>query len=98
MSAQTLTPPSPPSRVRPTGVTILAILGFIVAALLIFAGIALVALGSLVKSLLMESMHYPYPIALLAGVLSVALLISGGIWLIISWGCGQAEAGRGGSQ
>jgi len=86
MSAQTLPPPPPPPRVRPTGVTILAILGFIVAALFIFAGIAIVALGPLITSLLKESMPYPYPIALLAGVLGVALLISGGIGLIISWG------------
>lgn len=86
MSAQTLPPPPSPPRVRPTGVTILAILGFILAALFIFAGLALVALGPLITSLMEESMLYPYPIALLAGVLGVALLISGGIGLIISWG------------
>jgi len=85
MSAQTLPPTPPPPRVRPTGVTILAILGFIVAALLIFAGIALVALGPLILSMVRESMS-PHFLALVAGGLGVFLLVLGGIELVISWG------------
>jgi len=85
MSAQTLPPPPPPPRVRPTGVTILAILGFIVAALFIFAGIALVALGPLILSIMRESMSHPF-LALIAGGLGVFLLVLGGIELVISWG------------
>jgi len=85
MSAQTLTPPPPPPRVRPTGVTILAILGFIGAALFIFAGIALVALGPLILSIMGESMSHPF-LALIAGGLDVFLFVLGGIELVISWG------------
>lgn len=69
--------PAPP-KVRPLGITILAILSFIGGAIFILEGIAVATLGPLlIKTRLLS---------LIAGAAGIFLLILGGVGLLLGWG------------
>lgn len=83
-------PPPQPLKQRPIGITILAILLFIAATLFIIAGLAFIALGPLIESLMRESMvglrGSPALISLLAGAFGIFFLVVGAIVFVLGWG------------
>lgn len=78
-------PAPPPPKKRPSGVTVLAILEFVGAALFLLAGIAMVALGPLIESMAAQMALQPL-VPLLLGAVSAFLIAMGGLLLVIGWG------------
>ncbi|MEM2904905.1 MAG: zinc-ribbon domain-containing protein [Candidatus Bathyarchaeia archaeon] len=78
-----------PSKVRPTGITILVILEAIISALLVLSGLALALLGPLLGIALPELVQRPIPSVIAAVFFTffgVVLLIIGIVGFIVAWG------------
>ena len=81
--AQIAVTPPPPPRQRPTGITVLALLEFILGGLAILLGIAFIALGPYISQLMPG---LPPLISLLVGGLGIGFLLAGLIGLVVGWG------------
>lgn len=81
--AQIAFTPPPPPRQRPTGITVLALLEFILGGLAILLGIAFIALGPYISQLMPG---LPPLISLLVGGLGIGFLLAGLIGLVVGWG------------
>jgi uncharacterized membrane protein (DUF2068 family) len=73
----------PPPRQRPTGITVLALLEFILGGLAILLGIVFIALVPYMSELLHG---LPALLFLQVGVLGIVFLVAGLIGLVVGWG------------
>lgn len=79
------TPPPPPPKVRPLGVTILAILQFIGGILALLVGLLFVAISPYIGELF-RGAPLPPILQVLLGALGAALIIAGFLGLLVGWG------------
>lgn len=85
MESAAALPPPPPPRIRPLGVTILAILEFVGGVLALLLGLFFMAVGPYVAELFAGTAVPPLLSALL-GVLGVVFLVAGLVALLVGWG------------
>lgn len=78
-------PPPPPPKVRPIGVTILAILEFVGGALALLLGLFFMAVGPYIVELFAGAALPPLLSAVL-GALGAVFLVAGLIALLVGWG------------